>query len=285
MARTLDDALRVLTSANGDARVVAGGTDLVLQQRSGYRKAGVLVDISRIPGLSEISEDNGWLHLGALVTHAQAATSPLVRRYLPALADACSQVGSPQIRNMGTLVGNIVSAQPGADAALALHAFDAQVIVRESVGIRTMELAALYEGVGLCCIDSTREVITGLKINMYDGNMGSAFERLSQRGTLTLPVINVAVALRMNGGAQTIDDARVVVGPVSPRPFRSFSAEKLLCGAAPSVERFTAAGKTAAEESNPRQSVLRGSREYRQAMVAVLVRRGLERAAGGRRMS
>ena len=278
LAKDIRDALAVMQKANGGARVIAGGTDLILQQRRGERKAAILVDITRIPGLDRIERQGDTLVFGALVTHAQAAASPLVRQYIPAVAEACSLVGSPQIRNMGTLVGNIVSAQPGADAALSLHVFDTQVRVVGHAGERNMDLPDLYEGLGLCCIDSCQEMITHLLVPLTQERCGSAFERLSQRSTLTLPVVNTAVSLCIDRGAGHIGRARVVVGPVSSIPFEAVKAEDVLMGAEPTIEIFKRAGEVAAEESRPRASQLRGGREYRKNMVKVMVKRALIRA-------
>jgi CO/xanthine dehydrogenase FAD-binding subunit len=278
LAKDLEDALAVVDGAKGEARIIAGGTDLVLQLRRGERIAKVLVDITAIQGLDRIERQGDTLLLGALVTHAQAAASPLVKEHLPALAEACAHVGSPQIRNVGTLVGNIVSAQPGADAALSLHVFDTQVRVVGNAGEREIALPDLYEGLGICCVDSCKELITHLRVRLSPERSGSAFERLSQRATLTLPVVNAAVSLCLEKSLRRILKVRVFVGPVSSTPFEAVAAESLLAGAEPTVEVFRRAGVAAAEESRPRASRLRGGREYRKKMVEVMVRRALIRA-------
>ncbi|MBN1103721.1 MAG: FAD binding domain-containing protein [Deltaproteobacteria bacterium] len=278
LAENVREALEALAAAQGEGRIIAGGTDLVIQLRRAGRGAAILVDITRIPGLNRIEKQGNLLVMGALVTHAQAAASPIVRQHITAVAEACAHVGSPQIRNVGTLVGNIVSAQPGADAALALHAFDTQVRVAGRAGVRTMALPDLYEGLGLCCIDSCRELITHLIVPLPQEECGSAFERLSQRRTLTLPVVNTAVSIALSENTKKIQKARVVVGPVSSTPFRASEAEEILQGSEPTMEAFGRAARAAAEESRPRASLLRGGKEYRQNMVEVMVRRALMRA-------
>jgi CO/xanthine dehydrogenase FAD-binding subunit len=278
LAESIGEALGALRASRGRGRIIAGGTDLVIQLRRGERSVGILVDITRIPGLRHIEKQGHSLTLGALVTHAQAAASPLIRQYAPALAEACASVGSPQIRNAGTLVGNIVSAQPGADAALALHAFDTRVRVVGHGGERTMELPDLYEGLGLCCVDSCQEVITHLMLHLPAAPYGSAFERLSQRDTLSLPVVNTAVSLLLDEKTDHIRKARVVVGPVSATPFRAAQAEGILEGEKPQRQLFEEAAQRAAQESNPRPSLLRGTAAYRRSMVTVMVRRALVRA-------
>jgi carbon-monoxide dehydrogenase medium subunit len=278
----LDDALELLQRAAGEARILAGGTDLMLDLRQGKRSAKTMVDISRLPGLDAIERQHDYISLGARVTHAQAAASPLVREKLPALARACASVGSPQIRNVGTLVGNIVSAQPGADGALALQAYETRVRVVGREGARTMPLAELYLGLGQCCVDSCNEIITHVMVAVPATAQLSAFQRLSQRGTLTLPVVNAAVGLVMDQDGRRVRSARVVVGPVASTPFRSRRAEEILQAAATVPEAFGPAARAAAEESRPRASLLRGGAEYRREMVAVMVRRALEGAWRGR---
>ncbi len=278
LAASIPEALRALTDCGGRARLIAGGTDLVLQQRQHTRDADILVDITRLPDLDRIQFDNGILSLGCLVTHAQAAESELVREHIPALAEACSTVGSPQIRNVGTLVGNVVTAQPGADGALALHAFATRARVHSPQGERLMDLPDLYEGLGQCRVDSCQELISHLEVDLSAGPRWSGFERLSQRRALTLPVVNTAVSLLMGEDGKKIAQARVVVGPVASTPFRAREAEDILTGQEPSRELWVRAARSAAQESRPRASLLRGGREYRQAMVEVLVRRALEKA-------
>ena len=278
MPASIDEALAALGRSAGRARIIAGGTDLVLDQRHRRKDAEVLVDITRLPGMGEISFTGGVLTIGCLVTHAQAAGSDLMREHLPAVAEACATVGSPQIRNVGTLVGNVVSAQPGADAALALHAFPTRAVVHTPDGRRAVDLPDLYAGLGQCTLDSCQELISHLEVDLGAGPRANAFERLSQRRTLTLPVVNTAVSLLLDASGWNIAQARVVVGPVAAVPFRANRAEEILAAGLPSPDLWQEAARAAAEQSSPRASLLRGGSEYRQAMVEVLVRRALARA-------
>ncbi len=277
-AQDLPEALALLAAGRGQARVLAGGTDLILQLRQGQGQASALVDITSLPGLGEIKKEGRRLSIGALVTHAQAARDPLLYGRLTALAQACSSVGSPQIRNMGTIVGNVVSAQPGADAALALHAFATRVRVAGRAGERLMDLAELYAGIGLCCIDSCAELITHLLVEPPSGPAGSSFMRLSQRHTLSQPVINVAAALELEADGRAIRQARIALGPVAPRPWRARRAEEMLIGSTPTPEVLQRASAAAAADCNPRASLLRGSAQYRRAMAGVMTQRALEAA-------
>jgi len=160
---SVEEALEMLEAYGGEARVIAGGTDLVLQSQRGQCPAKAMVDITRIPGLDHIEEQDGLIYIGAQVTHAQVAASPLIRSRAGVLAEACGSVGGPQIRNVGTLVGNVVNALPAADGAIALFALDAEAEVAEQAGRRWTPIAALYAGVGLCTVDPCTALITQLR--------------------------------------------------------------------------------------------------------------------------
>jgi len=285
---SVDEALDLLAEHRGHSQIIAGGTDLVLQARSGKCQATVLVDVTRIPGLDRIEERDGYIVLGAQVTHAQAMRAPLIRQRAGVLAQACSTVGGPQIRNVGTLVGNVVNALPAADSAVALFALDAELEVAEADtqcpaqptvcvdGRRWLPIAALYAGVGVCTLDRCGQVVTAIRFRPLPERAGSAFERLAKRRALTLPVLNAAAVVELDDGR--FHRARIAVGPVAPTPFRATAAEESLAGQPVTPETIAGAARLAARDAQPRDSLLRGGQEYRTDMVAVLVRRALARA-------
>ncbi len=143
--KSVSEALTLLEQAEGKGRVIAGGTDLVLQLRQGRYQADLLVDITGIADLRQIEEQEGWVHIGAAVTHAEVAQHRLIRKEANALAQGCAQVGSPQIRQMATLVGNIISAQPAADGAIPLLALEAVMSAVASSATSSMAPAELME--------------------------------------------------------------------------------------------------------------------------------------------
>ncbi|MDP2917001.1 MAG: FAD binding domain-containing protein [Dehalococcoidia bacterium] len=269
-------ALTILESYKGEARIVAGGTDLVPELKAGERKLKCLVDITGIKALQKIEEDGENIKLGACVTHRQAASSKLIREKANLLAEAASAVGSPLIRNQGTVAGNVINAQPAADTAVALFALDARVQVNNNSSTRLVPIADMYQGIGKCRVDSTSELVTAIYFRALNSNQGSAFVRLAQRKALALPMLNVAVVVTVADGRFT--DARIVIAPVAPAPFRSRKAEAVLKGAPVSRETMLRAAEAAQAEAQPRDSALRGSAEYRKEMVKVLVRRALEQA-------
>src|SRR5512135_253647 len=159
--QTIPEALSLLEEFQGSARLLAGGTDLIPQIRSREMEPKVLVDITRISGLGEIQLKDGVIKIGALVTHAQVVESSLIREKALALSEGASQLGSPQIRNLGTVAGNVVSGQPGADTTIPLLALDAKVKVM-SKKERTISMTEFFLDTGKTQVDSTREMVTEL---------------------------------------------------------------------------------------------------------------------------
>lgn len=269
------ECLEMLAAHEG-ARIIAGGTDLMVDIKEKRKTPHVLVDITRIPGLNVIAEEEDSIILGGGVTHTQAATSELIRKRLPALARAAASVGSPQIRNVGTLAGNVVNAQPAADTAVALVALGAEAEIIGPGGTRRVPVEELYEGVGRSRVDSSRELLWRFLVPKWGEGDTSAFVRLSPHRALSLPMLNVAVRLQVKDGRW--QRARICLAPVAPRPFLCREAAKVLVGTEVSREKMIEAAKIAADLAQPRDSVLRGSREYRKEMVRVLVLRALEEA-------
>jgi CO/xanthine dehydrogenase FAD-binding subunit len=275
---SLDEALAMLQERQGQARVIAGGTDLIIQLKRKEVTARCLVDVTNLDELKGIELEDGFIRIGACVTHQELASSSLIRERAAALAEGASQVGSPQIRNMGTVGGNIVNAQPAADTVVPLMALEAEVEVATATDTRREPLGGLCVGPGQCTVDATAEILTAVRFRALGPNQGSAFERLAKRKALSLPILNAAAVVTLNDGGDTFQEVRLAVGPVGPTPSRALKAEEALRGAAVEAQAIAAALELAAQEAQPRSNPLRGSREYRQEMVKVLLRRSLERA-------
>ncbi len=276
--RSLDEALSILAHYQGTARVIAGGTDLALQVAGSDVDLACAVDLTRIPELAAITLQGPDVVIGGCATHAQVAASAVVRQIAPLLATACAAVGSPQIRNVGTIAGNIVNAQPAADSVLALLALDARIEVVGAAGSRQVPLAEMFLGPGKSAVDPSREIVTTIRFAGLTASQHGAYARLARRRALALPMLAVATVVSVTNGR--FDWARIALGPVAPIPFRSARAEASLTGAHASVESIAKAADLASGEAEPRSSILRGSREYRKEMVRVLVHRVLSEAAG-----
>lgn len=274
---SLVEAVEMLYAEGGKTRLIAGGTDLILEIRGQTNEFEVLVDISHVPGLDQIERKGELIYLGPLVTMAKAESSAMLKQDAIALAEACSWVGGPQIRNRATLAGNIVSAQPAADGAIALLALDARLKILGRLGEHTLMLAESYAGVGRSNIDSSAEVISSIEWIAQRPGEVSAFRRMTKRKALALPQLNCAVWMSQTGNQCT--GIRIALGPVAESPFRARQAEAFLLGKPLSLENLAACAAAACEEAQPRDSVLRGSGRYRKQIVAVIVRETLEQAA------
>jgi carbon-monoxide dehydrogenase medium subunit len=277
--RTLEEAIKLLKRFKGKARVIAGGTDLVVQARQGGLREKVLIDISRVAGLSNIKVDKGVIRIGAAATHNKVAESALIVERAQALAEGASRVGSPQIRNIGTMGGNIVNGQPGADTAIPLLALDATVKVAGGKKERTIPLKEFFVGIGQTKVDSTKEIVTEISFPALKKGEASCALRLAKRKTLALPVLTVAVVVSVkNENMRTFKDVRIAVGPVAVTPLRCLQAEKILIDHPVTDTLIAEAAQQAAKEANPRSSLIRGTSTYRKAMVAVLVERAVRSA-------
>jgi len=275
--RTNEEAVEILEKHRGRATVISGGTDLIIDIRSKGFDFEVLVDTANITRLRTIEEEKGKIFIGAAVTFTELETHRLVRDHFLALSQAASMVGGPQIRNRGTIGGNIVSAQPAADGALGLFAFDATIEVAGPLGVREMSIREAYLGLGQSRINPSRDLLVGIRMKKREAGEGSNYQRVAARKAMQLPILACAVSLSVRN--QRVDLARIALGPVAHTPFRAEKVEAFLKGRLLEEETLQEAEEIVSEDVNPRDSKLRGSRDYRKKLAAVLVKRGLREAA------
>ncbi len=271
-AASLGEALHFLADSQGCARIIAGATDLYLQ---GMPERAL--DITGIPEVKGIVEKEGLIALGSAVTHSEAESSILVQEKALALAEACAHVGSPQIRNIGTIGGNVINAAPAADAAVALVALGAKAIFIDLQGeTREIEVEDLYESFNCTRVDCSREIMLRMVFRGCSENEGSAFARFASRGALALPMVNAAARVKVVDGL--FQDVRLVLAPVKPAPTRLVEVEKLLQGATADEETYKRIEAAATAEVEVRSSLLRCTAEYRTHLVGVLASRVIRRA-------
>jgi xanthine dehydrogenase iron-sulfur cluster and FAD-binding subunit A len=276
---TIEEALDLLAAHPGAARAVAGGTDLVIEIDRGVRHLDTLVDITRIPGLGEIAfGDDGRIHIGALVTHNQLVGSALcVARALP-LAQACIEVGAPQIRNRGTIAGNLITASPANDTITPLLALDADLTLRSARGSRVVALRDFYTGVRRTVM-APDELLTEIAFApLADGERG-VFLKLGLRRAQAIAVVNAAVTARFATDS-SVTSARIALGSVAPTIVRAAEAEEYLAGRALDDATIAEAAALAERTARPIDDV-RGPASYRKGMVASLVSRALHLLAAG----
>jgi xanthine dehydrogenase iron-sulfur cluster and FAD-binding subunit A len=269
---TVDDALRLLAGYGSEARIIAGGTDLLVELDRGARQVDALIDVTRIEGLDRVDlDDEGWIHIGPTVTHNQAVASPLiVERGLP-LAQACWLVGSPQLRNRGTVVGNLVTASPANDAITALWALDARLTLRSVRGERVLPLADFYLGVRKTAL-APDEMVTDIAFPALGPNQRGTFIKLGLRRTHAISVVNAAAVLIFD--QSRVLDARITLGSVAPTIIRALEAEDRLRGQVLDEQRLADAADLAAQAAAPIDDIRAGA-DYRRDIVRVLVRRAL----------
>lgn len=273
-ASSVQQVLDALARADGGAVVLAGGTDLMVDYKAGKIQPQVWVDVTRVPELCGITVEDGKLVIGAAVTLTAIARSPLVRQYFPSLAQGCGTVGSLQIRNSATLVGNVVSAQPAGDGAMSLAPLDPTFTVLSAQGERQLSMGEMYAGFARSTIDHSRELVTKISIPLPQPGEAASFVRLELRKSLSLPMLNCAAMVHMEDGVVTW--ARITMAPVGVGPVRAQAAEAFLAGKPLTDENMAQAGQLALENANPRSNPLRGSREYRLDTLPVIIRRALE---------
>ncbi len=276
--RTVQEVLEILAHYRGQARVVAGGTDLFVELLEKPPAFEALVDVTAIPELRAIYQEGDWIVVGAAVTHTEIVRSALVRQRGTALAEGCSVIGGPQVRNVATLGGNVVNALPAADGTVALLALDGEGQVARANGSAWHPLLDLFRGPGQSAVDPTRELLTALRFRATGPREASAFGRVMRPQGVALPILVAAATVRLNGAGTHIEEARVSLGPVAPTPFRAQRAEAVLRGAPPDAAVFRQAAEVTLQACSPRTSRYRATREYRVEMIRTLLPRVLETA-------
>ena len=275
--QTLDEALAILARERAQARIIAGGTDLIIELERGVRRLEAVIDITHIPGLNQVTLDGDTIHLGPLVTHNHVVASGLcVERALP-LAQAAWEVGAPQIRNRGTVAGNVITASPANDTITPLMALDARVTLRSTRGTRDVPLAQFYTGVRRTVM-ADDELLTAIHFPALRANQRGVFLKLGLRRAQAISVLNVAVVLTFDGPIVT--DARITLGAVAPTIIRAPEAEAALIGQRLTPEVIQAAAQAAQAAARPIDDV-RATAAYRRRLVGVLTRRALTRLADG----
>jgi CO/xanthine dehydrogenase FAD-binding subunit len=286
---SLEDALVLLERYQGRARVVAGGTDLLLDFQDAYYSGArtcwdALVDVTRIAGANAIRDEGDWITVGCGVTHTQVVESLLIQSRAAALAQACSVVGGPQVRNVATLVGNIAHALPAADGLIALLVLEAEARVASHAGAPAdwRPLASLYKGPGVSAVDATREMIAAIRFRPTGEHEASAFTRVMRPQGVALPILGMAARVRTAAGRR-IEDVAISAGPVAPLPFRARRTEHYLRGKVLNEETLAEATHLLSGEAAPRTSAHRATTEYRFELLPALLRdvvaRAVEQAA------
>jgi len=273
--KSIEEACRLRLEIGEEAFVLAGGTDLMVNVNHRLLKPKAFIGLKGIKGLDRIRFDkkNG-LTIGAMVLLADVASDPAVRRRYPAVAYAAGETANVQIRNMGTVAGNLCNAAPSADNAPALMALGAEVSLRTFEGERRIPLDRFFKGPGLTAIESG-EILTAIHVPPVLPKSGTSYQHISARGQVDISAVGVGAMVALNG--KNCRKARIFLGAVAPIPMRSVKAEKLIMDKRLTPGLIEKAGLQASRESKPITDV-RASAQYRKMMVAVLTKRALQEA-------
>jgi len=267
---TISEALELLSVHGRDAKLLAGGTDLLLAMKKRASVPSHLINLKTIPGLSGIRADAKGITIGALTTIAEIERSALVQEVYSPLGDAARVMASPQIRTLATIGGNLVSAVPSADMAPPLMVLSAQVHITGLSGERTCPVESLFAGPSTCTLGPT-DIVTHITIPAPKGK--GVYLKLMRRGALDLALVGVAAYVSLDAN-RVCNDVRIALGAVAPTPIRAAAAEGVLRRKALTEGLAAEAGKVSGAECKPITDI-RATQGYRRSMVEVLTKRAL----------
>ena len=268
---SVEDALQALGNAKGNVKLLAGGTDLLLDLQQGrHSPVDTLVDITNISELNLLEDRQKALFVGAAVPLQRITNSSLVREHAQVLTEASSLIGGPQVRNVATLGGNVAHALPAADGTIALVALDAQVEIATLENRRMVSISDLFKGPGLSAIDPCKELLVGFYIPQKAKGQASAFQRIMRPQGVAIAILNCAVWLQRKD--DLIEDVRISIGPSGPIPKRLKNIEQELRGKLLEEAALDRACDILSESVNFRTSKHRATQEYREKLAGVLLR-------------
>jgi len=276
--KSINELSEMLSRHVSQSMLIAGGTDVLVESRQPhFTPPQTLIDLSRLDDLKRIDENDGFIRIGALATHTQILQNPLIRQYAPLLVEACAQVGSPPIRNRGTLGGNLCNASPCADTVPPLLALNAEVEILGPDKIRRLPIEDFFVKPYRTVLQKN-EALTAVYFSPLPAGYGSAFYKLGRRKALAISRINMAAVIKTNDNG-FIKEVRLAPGSVFPVWKRVSTAEKFLLEKKAVKENFQKAGEITAQEMI-KISGRRWSTPYKEPVVAALVKRVLLLAAG-----
>ncbi len=278
-ATSIDEVLQALQEKGKYARVIAGGTDLILELERGVRKdIETIVDVTRIPNLDQISiDEDGVIHLGPLVTHNHCVESKLIRDRAYPLARAAWEVGAPQIRNRGTIAGNLITASPANDTITPLMALGASVTLRSANQTRTVALKDFYTGVRKTVMQAD-EMLVDISFPAMKTTQRGTFIKLALRRAQAISIVDIAIILDLK--ADLVTSASITLGAVAPTIIHAPEAEKFITGKKLTDDIIAEAARLTMDSCKPIDDI-RGSASYRSEMVRVCAMRGLRSLLNG----
>lgn len=281
---TLPEAIEILSEQGAEAYPLAGGTDLLVRMKTGVIKPSALINLKRIAGLDGIIEENGkGVRVGALTPFVSLEQSHLIRSSYPIMVQAVGVLGSPPVRTLGTLGGNIGRASPASDMAPVLIVLQARVAMRGPKGERELDIEEVFTGPGVIAL-APAEVITSFFLPAIPLQYGAVYLKMGRREGMDCALAGVATLLTLSGKKTEAKGARIALSSVAPVPFRARKAEAVILSGTLSEKRMREAAKVASEEISPITD-FRASGSYRREIVKALTFRALmesfQQARGG----
>ena len=273
-ASTLDEALSLLARHGEDAKILAGGQSLIPMMKLRFASPGHLIDINAVPGLAGVREDGGVLKIGAMTRHRDVAASDVIRKHHPTIAAAAPQIADPLVRNLGTIGGSLVHADPSGDIGSVMLALGATVVARSAKGEREIAIREFLKDTFTTTL-APDEILTEIRVPKAAGKSGGTYLKL-ERKVGDYATVGVASFLALDGGK--IARAGLGLTSVGLINVQAADAEQALVGKKPSKELFAEAGDLAASVAKPVSDV-RGTADYKRHMVKVYTQRGLAAAA------
>ena len=270
--KSVSEALSVLAKHGAEAKVIAGGTDVMVDIKF-KEEPGGLVNIKKIPGLSGIQENGGGLRIGALTTIRELETNALVRQKVPVLWEASHQFASLQVRNTATIGGNICRASPSGETLAPLVVLEAKAKLAFADGEKTVPFTSFFQGPGKSSAGATG-LLTEIEVPYPAAGSKGAYLKHAVRGAMDIAMVGVAVLITPDAGKNNVQDVRIGLGAVAPTPVRATKTEALLRGKPLTSALLKEAAAMAASESSPITDQ-RSSAENRRWIVEALTRRGL----------
>jgi len=274
------EAVALLQRYDGKARVIGGGTDLLVEIRRGLiRPVEAIVDASRIDGLASITQDDDYIVIGCGVTHTEIISDKRIIRHGTCLSESCSVIGGPQVRNVGTLAGNVAHALPAGDGTIGFLALGGDIEITDGNGSRWIAVKDAFLGPGKSVVDRRRELLTRLRFRPTVARQGSAHHRVMRPQGLCLPIISMAARLHLDTD-ECVTAANISMGPVGPVPYLVEPAMEALIGGPATTPQFEKAAAVALKSITLRTSKYRATEQYRMEMIRTYLPIILARAAG-----
>lgn len=273
-ARTVEEALQLMAKHGDDGKLLAGGHSLIPAMKLRLQSPQTLIDLGTVPGLRGVSVDGNNLVIGALTVHADVAADELVRKHLPALAEAASVIGDVQVRNRGTIGGSCAHADPAADLPVVLTALNASFVAQSAAGKRTINVDDFFTDFYTTAL-TANEILTEIRVPIPAAGTGTAYAKLPHPASGYVVVSAAALIVRQRSG--TCTSSRIAIGGLGSGPIRAIATELALQGKPLTTQMIAGAAAQAAEETDPMEDSYAGA-DYKRHVATVYARQAIEAA-------